>query len=271
MKDTVNTVTGAVTAALILLITNAIALFTENPELTVADIKQSTWIVLVGGGLVAFLKDYQALSFRRMVNNITNAAPMIAVLAIALVAANDARAQTVTLTTDVVQADGQATPTLTWDTVPPADDCVASGDWSGSKGPSGTETQPTTLVSVTYNLTCTWLAGGTAVLTWTPPTQNIDGSTLTDLDRYHVYYGTVSGGPYPTMLVLNDPTADTYTINNLTAGVCFFNITAVNANGVESDPSNEASTTIDDVQAVESTGTVVNPQPESITDLASDQ
>lgn len=61
----VDTTLGAVTAAAILIVGQFVALFTENPELTVADIKQATWIAIVGGGLLAFLKDFNAVSFRR--------------------------------------------------------------------------------------------------------------------------------------------------------------------------------------------------------------
>lgn len=34
---------------------------------------------------------------------------------------------------------------------------------------------------------------GTAMLSWNPPTQNMDGSTLNDLAGYKIYWGTSSG------------------------------------------------------------------------------
>lgn len=67
----VNTAVGALIAALILFGTNLATLFAENPELTFGDIKTSAWVSIVVGALVAFLKDYQAISTRRLVNKVT--------------------------------------------------------------------------------------------------------------------------------------------------------------------------------------------------------
>ena len=67
----VNTVIGAVIAMLINLITAFVALFTNDATLTVGMILQSTWIVMLGGAIVSFLKDYQAISTRRVVNKVT--------------------------------------------------------------------------------------------------------------------------------------------------------------------------------------------------------
>ena len=67
----VNTLIGAVIAALILFTSSIVTLFVENPDLTFSAIKQSAWVSIVGGALVAFLKDYQAISTRRLVNKVT--------------------------------------------------------------------------------------------------------------------------------------------------------------------------------------------------------
>ena len=66
-----NTLIGALLAALILLGTNFMALFAENPNLTFGDIKQGTWVLLIVGALVAFAKDYQAITVRRLANRVT--------------------------------------------------------------------------------------------------------------------------------------------------------------------------------------------------------
>lgn len=66
-----NTIVGALIAALILFVSSAVTLFTNNPDLTFAQLSTATWVSLVGGALVAFFKDYQALSVRRRVNAIT--------------------------------------------------------------------------------------------------------------------------------------------------------------------------------------------------------
>jgi len=67
-----NTIVGALIAALILFGSSIVTLFTSNPDMTFADISTAAWVSLVGGAAVAFLKDYQAISTRRLVNKITS-------------------------------------------------------------------------------------------------------------------------------------------------------------------------------------------------------
>ena len=81
------TVLGAVIAAFILFISSMVTLFTENPELTFAAIKQSTWVAVVGGTLVAFLKDFNAINIRRMISTPTgsvNSSGVVGILAIVI-------------------------------------------------------------------------------------------------------------------------------------------------------------------------------------------
>ena len=80
---------------------------------------------------------------------------------------------------------------------------------------------------------------GNVTLSWTPPTQNTDGSPLTDLAGFRIYYGT-SQGSYPNQIVLNNAGLTTYVVENLTPGTYFFVATAVNSGGEESDHSNVA-------------------------------
>lgn len=65
------TIGGAVVAALILFVSSIVTLFTHDPELTFDAISQATWVSVVGGTLVAFLKDYQAVSTRRVIGKVT--------------------------------------------------------------------------------------------------------------------------------------------------------------------------------------------------------
>jgi hypothetical protein len=62
---------GALIAAAILFISSVVTLFVDSPELTFGSISQAAWVSIVGGAAVAFLKDYQAISTRRMVNKVT--------------------------------------------------------------------------------------------------------------------------------------------------------------------------------------------------------
>ena len=82
----------------------------------------------------------------------------------------------------------------------------------------------------------------TASLSWTPPTQNTDNSTLTNLSGYIVYYGTSQGSLSASLPVSSGLTA--VVIENLQSGLTYyFTITSVNGLGVESDYSNIVSKT----------------------------
>lgn len=67
----INTTVGALIAAMILLGSNIVTLFTNNPDFTLADVNQATWIVMGVGALVAFFKDFQAIWIRSQVNKVT--------------------------------------------------------------------------------------------------------------------------------------------------------------------------------------------------------
>jgi hypothetical protein len=167
---------------------------------------------------------------------------------------------TITFTAEVTSGVETVVPVLTWDTTPLADDCVASGDWTGSKGPSGTETLPAISSGATYNITCEWFDDA-ATLTWTAPTQNTDGTPLTDLDGFKIKWGQTLGGPYPSEVDIADETATSAVIQPLASGNWFFVSTAYNALGVESDNSNEAMKNLGLVSVVDSIGITVNPKP----------
>ncbi|MBI5192590.1 MAG: fibronectin type III domain-containing protein [Nitrospirae bacterium] len=86
--------------------------------------------------------------------------------------------------------------------------------------------------------------GGEAALSWTAPTTNVDGTTLTDLSGYKVYYGTSSGTYNSTVDAGNVTTTN---IINLTEMVTYyFVVTAYDTAGNESNYSNEVSKTIPD-------------------------
>lgn len=86
-------------------------------------------------------------------------------------------------------------------------------------------------------------ATGTADVSWTPPTTNTDGSTLTDLAGYYIYYGTSPSALTMKVQVSNIGVTN-YVISGLTAGTWYFAVTAYSSAGTESSPSNLASKTI---------------------------
>jgi len=84
------------------------------------------------------------------------------------------------------------------------------------------------------DITVTSAFHGSALLTWTAPNTNTDGSPLTDLAGFRIYYGSTSGGPYPNMVPINNASVNSHQIDNLSAGAYYFVITALNTSGEES-------------------------------------
>jgi hypothetical protein len=84
---------------------------------------------------------------------------------------------------------------------------------------------------------------GAATLSWYAPTQNVDGTALTDLAGYNIYYGT-SATAMTQKININTVGILTYVISNLSSGTWYFAITAVNSAGIESSPSEPVSKTI---------------------------
>ncbi|MBV8803453.1 MAG: fibronectin type III domain-containing protein, partial [Sinobacteraceae bacterium] len=84
---------------------------------------------------------------------------------------------------------------------------------------------------------------GAATLDWTPPTENSDGSALTDLAGYTVYYGT-SPNNLTQSVKLGNPGLTAYTMTNLPAGTWYFSVTAYSTTGAESARSGVISATI---------------------------
>jgi hypothetical protein len=73
-----------------------------------------------------------------------------------------------------------------------------------------------------------------ATLAWTRPTTNVDGSQLTDLAGFKVYYGTTPG--VYTSIVVGNTTS--FRFDGLLVGTTYyFTVTAYDANGIESDYS----------------------------------
>lgn len=81
---------------------------------------------------------------------------------------------------------------------------------------------------------------GAASLSWTAPTQNTDGSALTNLSGYRIYYGTSSGALTQT-IQLNNPSVSTYMVENLSPATYYFAVRAITSAGAESALSNVTS------------------------------
>src|SRR3984893_18031007 len=85
---------------------------------------------------------------------------------------------------------------------------------------------------------------GSATLSWTPPSENSDGSALTDLGGFKIYYGGELTQLTNT-ITLTNPGLLTYVVAELPIGTTYyFAVTAVTTTGVESTRSDIVSTTI---------------------------
>jgi hypothetical protein len=85
--------------------------------------------------------------------------------------------------------------------------------------------------------------GSSATLTWQPPTMNMDGTPLTNLSAFKIYWGTTQGS-YPYSTKIANVGARSHTVPGLTTGKWYFVVTALNADGIESPRSNVWSKTV---------------------------
>ncbi len=77
-------------------------------------------------------------------------------------------------------------------------------------------------------------AGETVTVSWTPPTENTDGSALTDLDGYWIYYTDSNGKDWSVRI--DDPAQTKHKIGSVEFGMADFFMTATTPSAV-SDPS----------------------------------
>ncbi|HEY6454240.1 MAG TPA: putative Ig domain-containing protein [Steroidobacteraceae bacterium] len=105
---------------------------------------------------------------------------------------------------------------------------------SPASGSSGITTGSTSGSAATSSIT----------LSWTEPTTDTDGSPLTNLASYIVYYGTASQA-YTNTIVVSNPDELSYVVGSLVVGqTYYFAVKAVTSSGTQSGFSPEVSTTI---------------------------
>jgi len=88
------------------------------------------------------------------------------------------------------------------------------------------------------------LPPGAVTISWTPPTENTNGSTLTNLAGYHLYYGT-SQSNLNRVIDITNPGLATYVVSDLSATTWYFALTSINTAGVESPRSALVSTVVE--------------------------
>ena len=129
----------------------------------------------------------------------------------------------------------------------------ATGRLEGTPGAGDLGTYPDIMIEVTdgaddaalqpFSITVTATTGGAVELTWDAPTENTDGSALTDLAGYTIYWGT-EAGELANSITIENPGIVSYVLENLVPATYYFVATAFNVDGSESEPSEMATGTI---------------------------
>jgi hypothetical protein len=156
-------------------------------------------------------------------------------------------APTVSLSAADSQVNAGGTTTLTWSSTN-ATGCQADGGWSGGRDPSGSQQVGPINGSTTFSLSCSGTGGnavqmvsvsasGEVSISWVKPNENVDGTPLTDLARYRIYYGTESRS-YSGSVEVTNPGATSHSFT-AGSGEYFVSMTAVDMDGNESAFSNE--------------------------------
>ena len=94
-----------------------------------------------------------------------------------------------------------------------------------------------TLPAFSIEVVASGSATGSVALRWTPPTQNEDGSQLTDLAAYRILWSR-NGASFSNSVRISNPSVTRYVVENLAPGNYELVITAINSAGVESRFSN---------------------------------
>jgi hypothetical protein len=133
---------------------------------------------------------------------------------------------------------------------------AATGNLSGVPTASSVGTDAGVMISVSdgamsatlplFNIAVAAAAAptaGSATLSWYKPTQNTDGTPLTNLAGYVIRYGT-SAAALNSQISLGSPDSTDVEISNLSAGNWYFEVASINTSNVESQFSSLVSRVI---------------------------
>ena len=120
---------------------------------------------------------------------------------------------------------------------------TTSGAQTGTPGAADAGTYANIVISVgdgqtsaslpAFTLTVQQISNGSVTVDWTPPTENTDGTVLTELQGYRVHYGTTANNLTQTA-ELDNPGLTSYVVSNLSSGTWFFGVSAYSTTGAES-------------------------------------
>jgi hypothetical protein len=130
---------------------------------------------------------------------------------------------------------------------------ASTGQLSGTPSSANVGTYSNIAISVSDGRTSATLpafaiavnavSSGGAALSWSAPTQNTDGTALTDLAGYRIYYGK-SASMLTQMIQVSGVGLSSYVIENLSPSTYYFTVRAYTAGGNESANSNVVAKTV---------------------------
>ena len=120
---------------------------------------------------------------------------------------------------------------------------TAADSGTSTSGSSTTSGSTTTTGSAGSTPPSTPVAGTSVTLGWVAPTENSNGTPITDLAGYKIHYGTASEN-YTKVVAVSNPSLSRYVLDSLESGTYFLAITAYNSKGIESTLSGEISATL---------------------------
>jgi hypothetical protein len=124
---------------------------------------------------------------------------------------------------------------------------ATTGQLSGTPAAASVGTYSNIVISVSdgkastalaaFSITVADVSNGAASLEWVAPTQNTDGSTLTNLAGFRIVYGT-SATQLTQMIQVANAGMSSYVVDNLAPGTYYFAVLAYTSKGAESADSN---------------------------------
>jgi hypothetical protein len=134
---------------------------------------------------------------------------------------------------------------------------IATGQLSGTPASADVGTDTNIIITTSDGTTSAQLAAftitvaaaptpptqTTATLKWAAPTQNTDGSAITNLSGYVISYG-MSATALSQTVSIGNPAITSYTVQNLSTGTWYFAVSATESDGTSSALSAVVSKTI---------------------------
>jgi hypothetical protein len=130
---------------------------------------------------------------------------------------------------------------------------AATGRLSGTPSASNVGSFANVVISATdgtgrsslppFSINVSAVASGTATIAWTAPTTRSDGTALTNLAGYRIYYG-VGPNTFDNVIDVNTVGVTNFVVENLSSGTWYFAVSALDSTGAESGLSAAATKTI---------------------------